>query len=63
MPLNHSKSIKTVVSVLCMSYQKGMYSKDTTFLIDLLSFNVMHYSSLFLCFFQSTMVPNLAENS
>jgi len=31
--LDHSKSIKTVVSLLCMSYQK---ETDTTVLIDLL---------------------------
>jgi len=38
MTLNHSKSIKTVVPLLCMPYQKGklMHSKDTTVLIDLL---------------------------
>jgi len=40
-----------------------MHSRDTTFLIDLLLFNVMHYSSLFQYFFQSKMVPNLVENS
>jgi len=43
--------------------KKEMHSKDTTVLIDLLWFNVVHYSSLFPYFFQSTMVPTLAENS
>jgi len=30
-----------------MPYQKEMHSRDTTVLIDLLWFNVVHYSSLF----------------
>jgi len=47
MTLN-SKSIKAVVSLLCIPYQKNeMHSRDTTILIDLLWFNVMHYSRLF----------------
>jgi len=40
-----------------------MHSRDATVLIDLLWFNVMHYSNLFQYFFQSTMVPTLVENS
>jgi len=32
------------------------------FLIDLLWFNVVHYSSLVQYFFRSTMVPTLVEN-
>jgi len=43
--------------------KKEMHSRDTTVLIDFLWFNVVHYSSLFLYFFQSTMVPTLVENS
>jgi len=55
---NHSKSIKTVVSLLCIPYQKD--SRDATVLIDLLWFNVVHYSSLFqYFFFRSTKVPTL----
>jgi len=38
-----------------------MHSRDVTVLIDLLWFNVMHYSSLFQYFFQATMVPTLAN--
>jgi len=34
-----------------MPYQKGIHSRDTTVLIDLLWFNVMYYSSLFQYFF------------
>jgi len=30
-----------------MPYQKEMHSRDTTVLIDLLWFNVVHYPSLF----------------
>jgi len=61
--LNHSKSwsIKTVVSLLCISFLVRM-TWNTTVLIDLLWFNVVHYSSLFQYFFQSTMVPTLVEN-
>jgi len=42
-----------------------MHSRDTTVLIDVLWFNVVHYSSLFQYFFSiySTMVPTLIENS
>jgi len=40
-----------------------MHSRDATVLIDLLWYNVVHYSSLFQYFFQSTMVPTLVENS
>jgi len=40
-----------------------MHSMDTIVLIDLLWFNVVHYSSLFQYFFQSTMVPTQVENS
>jgi len=43
--------------------KKEMHSRDATFLIDFLWFNVVHYSSLFQHFFQSTMVPTLVENS
>jgi len=43
-----------------MSCTVGVY---TTVLIDLLGFNVVHYTSLFRYFFQSTMVPTLVENS
>jgi len=58
MTLNHSKSIKTIASLLCMPYQKGNAQyRDTTVLIDLLWFNAMHYSSLFQYFFWFTMVP------
>jgi len=43
--------------------KKDMHRKDTKVLINLLWFNVVHYSSLFQYFFQSTMVPTLVENS
>jgi len=43
--------------------KKEMHSRDATVLKYLLSFNVMHYSSLFQYFFPSTMVPTLVENS
>jgi len=60
MTLNHSKSYKPVVPLQCMPYQKKeMHSRDTTVLIDLLLFNVVHYSSLFQYFFRSTLVPTL----
>jgi len=59
--VHDSKSIKTVVSLLCIPYQKEMHSRDTTVLIDLVWFNVVHYSSLFQYFFQSTMVPTLVD--
>jgi len=37
MTLNHSKLIKTVVSLLCIPYQKKeMHSRDATVLSDLL---------------------------
>jgi len=35
-----------------------MHSRDATVLIDLLWFNVVHYSSLFQYFFWSTKIPN-----
>jgi len=41
---------------------KKMHSRDTTVLIDLLWFNVVHYSSLFSTFFNlATIVPILAN--
>jgi len=41
-----------------MPYQKKeMHSRDTTVLIDLLWFNVMHYSSLFQYFFSIYYCP------
>jgi len=43
--------------------KKKMHSRDTTVLIDLLWYNIVHYSSLFQYFFQSTIVPTLVENS
>jgi len=36
MTLNHSKSIKAVVSLLCISFLVYMHSRDPTVLIDLL---------------------------
>jgi len=38
-----------------------MHSRDIKNLIISLWFNVMHYSSLFQYFFQSTVVPALVE--
>jgi len=58
MPLNHSKSIKTVLSLLCISY--SMHSSDATVLINLMSCTI---PACFQYFFQSTMVPTLVENS
>jgi len=47
------KSIKTFASLLYISFfWYGMHSRDTTVLIDLLWFDVMHYSSLFQYFFR-----------
>jgi len=55
MTLNHNKSIKTIRSLLCMPCQKGN-TQYTKVLIDLLWFNIVHYSSPL---FWSTMVPTL----
>jgi len=46
MTLNHSKS--TTVNAIP---KKEMHSRNTTVLINLLRFNVVHYSSLFQYFF------------
>ena len=41
-----------------------MHSRDITILIILLWFSIVHYSSLFLHFFdRSTIIPTLVENS
>jgi len=59
MTLNHSKSIKTVVSLLCMSCQKGNAQLGcNSFNSDLMSCTIP--AACFRTFFQSTMVP---ENS
>jgi len=52
------KSTKTVVSLLCMPYQKG---KDTTVLIDLLWLKVVYYLSLF--FFDLATIVTLGKSS
>jgi len=63
MKLNHSKSIKTVLNLYRACHtKKETCSRDATVLIDLLWFNVVHYSSLFQ-YFLSTMVSTLVENS
>jgi len=37
-----------------MPYQKEMHSRDATVLIDLLWFNVVHYSNLFLIYYENS---------
>jgi len=61
MTLNHSKSIKTAVSLLYMPYTKTkIHSRDSTVLIDLL---LCTTPACFSTFIRSTMVPTLVENS
>jgi len=43
----------------CHTTLKEIHSRDTTVLIDLLWFNIVHY---FNTFFRSTMVPTLVDN-
>ena len=51
--LNHSRTIKIVISLLCICcmVQYFKHSRDKTILIVLLWFSIIHYSSFFPYFF------------
>jgi len=54
--VHNINSLKTVASLLCIKFWYGMYSRDTTDLIDLLGFNDVHYFSLFQYFLLSSLL-------
>ena len=54
MILNHSKTIGSVISLLCST---EMHSEDITLLIGLLLFNIMDYSNLFQYFLSMCYGP------
>ena len=62
MILNHSRTIRSVISLLCISVWYLEHGRDITLLIVLLC--IMDYSNLFqYSFYPCAMVPTLVENS
>jgi len=55
-PYSSWKFLKPLYPYCACHTKKEMHSRDKTVLIDLLRFNVMHYSSLFQYFFRSNMI-------
>ena len=54
--LNHSRTIKIVISLLCLIL-KHMHSRDITILIVLLWFSIVHYSACFSAFLRIYFRP------